>query len=922
MPKLIDIDKICEDLPEVTNLKITKKNKFTRDGLFSEQIFGPIKNYTCQCNEYHGVSRKGTICEKCGVEIANSDERRKRFAKITLPIPVVNPIFYDLLVAAAGRKVKKMLDSLMTDQTSALFFREDSAGNKEAVIRKVEDIEDTDDYYEGLDAIQKLVDFLVENIDNESDKRWDIIKKNHDKLFIHNVLVLPADLRPASKSIEKDNRTTDTINSHYSQILDKKNTMSGTVYDLKLRNTQLKETFYSYFRYLQDQVNGLYDYILKKLAKKNGLIRGNILGKRVDFSGRSVIIPSVNIEIDECVLPYKMVLELFRIQLANKLIESHHAVDIVDAQLIIDQCIETGNPCLLKLCKKITVDEFCILNRQPTLHRLGLIAFKIKVELENVVKIHPLVCEGFNADFDGDTMAVYIPITKEGKEEVKERMLATKNLINPNNGRLSMTPNQDIIFGIYALSKNLVKSNDADKETEFKGVKMTRGMQVINKCFPEDYPPVTGIIDKKRLISILKDISSKYSTEEIAKTLNLIKFAGFLYSTYFGITMSLFGFFVTKAEKFKDEIYSDKDISKQLAKINSQEVKDFLRINFAYADIIDSGSRGSWDQVNQMIFSRGFISNFEGQILSTPIKNSLIHGLTPDEFFNSTYGCRKGLLDVALNTGKSGYLSRKLVFSCANLQLGDENDCGTEDLLEVFVKDEKKGEMLIGKYFKEKPDDKNEQLKLFSESDIPKYVNKIIFVRSPIFCRNPEICKTCYGDFYKVVDTKYIGVVAAQALGEANTQLVLRTFHTSGVAMIDNKKSSSKKKDKTDFVQKDIVANLSVVNEKLHSIPKNTDVSDLVSSIFDIYNLSRSIMHVHFECIVAQLMWYNDTKWRLLKDRHKHSPHYYSIQSVPSQESWLLGLAFSDPKKHIIKGLTRTGRYSGIMDKILLGDKM
>ena len=310
--------------------------------------------------------------------------------------------------------------------------------------------------------------------------------------------------------------------------------------------------------------------------------------------------------------------------------------------------------------------------------------------------------------------------------------------------------------------------------------------------------------------------------------------------------------------------------------------------------MVESGARGSWDQVKQIILTRGFISNFKGQILSIPIKHSLLEGLDQAEFFNSTYGCRKGLLDVALNTGASGYLSRKLIFACANLQIGDLEDCGTTDLLEVHVKDEKKAKMLIHRYY-----DNNGKLEKITSENCLTFSNKVIYIRSPIFCKSPKVCRTCYGDLYKVLNSRFIGVIAAQSLGECNTQLVLRTFHTSGVAHV---KEGEQEVDDEAVRQMDIIGDLATASKLLHRF-NNKSYIEIVSDLFDVYNTNRSIHHVHFECVVSQLMWKGTRKWRLLENRQNISPEYHSVQKVPSYESWLLGLAFSRPKQHILKGI-------------------
>jgi hypothetical protein len=361
------------------------------------------------------------------------------------------------------------------------------------------------------------------------------------------------------------------------------------------------------------------------------------------------------------------------------------------------------------------------------------------------------------------------------------------------------------------------------------------------------------------------------------------------------------------AEEIKNDIYKLDNIQEQLSLISSKKTEELMRNNFKYSYLVDSGARGKWDQVRQIILTRGYISNFNGNILPTPIKHSLIEGLNQEEFFNSTYGCRKGLLDVALNTGNSGYLSRKLIYTCVNLLVSDNvDDCGTTDYLDVMVHNDKKGRMLVGRYYLGSAG--LEEITIYTYKSL---VGKLIKLRSPILCKNEEICHKCYGNLYKDLHSKFIGIIAAQSLGEKSTQLILRTFHTSGVAKVSE--------DQTDMKQSDIISDLSSVSRALHNKEKK-NYKELVDELFNLFSESGSIHHVHFECVVSQMMWKGYRKWRLLANREKYSPDYYSIQSVPEKESWILGLAFSNPKSHILKGILQQGNYKGIFDKIMLGE--
>jgi len=308
MPKILDYEKFCENLEEVTSLKTIGKRKFHPQGLFSEQIFGPVKNYTCQCGTYYGISKSGGKCEICGVDITNSDERRKRFAKIVLPMKVVNPLFYDLLVDIGGKSIKSVLDDLMRMDKSVLYMD----GDSHVVTTTPEALPPGTQTWERTEAIEKLVSDTANMMADEGIEEWKLVRDNLHSLFLTQIIVLPPDLRPTSKS-GGNRQLMDKINRYYIQILTKKEIMKDTTLNIRTN----KNLYYTYFKQLQSVVNELYDQILAKMAKKEGLIRGNILGKRIDFSGRAVICPDPTLSLDECVLPYLMILEIFKLPIAK-----------------------------------------------------------------------------------------------------------------------------------------------------------------------------------------------------------------------------------------------------------------------------------------------------------------------------------------------------------------------------------------------------------------------------------------------------------------------------------------------------------------------------------------------------------------------------------------------------------------------------
>lgn len=903
MPKLINIDKWCENLPEVTSPIIFSKKKYNEHSLFSEQIFGPITNYTCQCGITYGLSRKGHVCNVCGVTICNTSARRRNYAKIKLPIAVVNPIFRDLLFVIGGKYVKDIVESI-TNREDLIIFKK--IGAKSYNIEKItEPIPHNSTIYDRVDGLKEIIlDIATKKM--EKNKDWNIVIDNIDSLIMKNVIVIPADLRPAGKSNNKAKYNVDELNRYYISILNKKEIINDIIVDIN-RNRSL---YFHHYKQLQKDVDEIYNNIQKRLSKKKGLIRGNILGKRIDFSGRAVIVPEPTLELDQCQLPYIMLLELYKLDIGRKLIETGKFKLINMAISYIDECIAMKNKKLVPLVEEVIKEEYCLLNRQPTLHRLSILGFKILMTLDNVIKIHPLVCSPYNADFDGDQMAVYIPLGKEAKEEVRTKFLVTNNLANPTDTSLSCKPNQDIVMGIYLLTTGQIDEY-SDLVKNENGKEINSGLILFNSILPTGFRFIDYPVGSKQLVQILTEIRNIYGNEITKNVLDEVKRLGFRFSTSYGITMSLDHMVVKESKKIVSKIFDDKKEANQMLKEYSDDnIKKILQKSFEYSYIIDSGARGSWDQVKQVVLARGFISDFNGNIHLEPIKHSLIDGLNPREFFLSCYGARKGLLDIALNTGESGYMTRKLIFTCANLELGEIEDCGCNDFLKVNVDNKNIAKGLLFRYYLDK---ETQSLKEITIDNYLDLVGQEIQLRSPIYCKSKQICKTCYGKLYTYLNSKYIGIIASQCLGECNTQLVLRTFHSSGIAKISKEE---------DLVQCDIIGDLSHIRSILHKFDDSCNCHDIVRELFDIYSTGRSIHMIHFECVVCQLMWNKNNKWRLTKDRESKEIQFHSISNVPSMESWIHGLAFSKPKYHIIKGLLDKGKYEGTFDKIIGGEKV
>jgi len=905
---LFDTDEFCTTLKPVTSVKIYSKKGFHPDGLFSEKIFGPVRTGTCGCGQYYGRSKFGETCNQCGVEITHSSIRRKRFAKIKLPFPIINPMMF-YLVAKVG---KKTFETIMLDliNNELVTYYYDLTKNK--YIKVAQDPENPGEvsYPEGVEVFSGhngIFEIVKKEAlkNKDSNPGWKFIHDNIGKFYMNNVIIPPPEFRPVSKS--RDVQMRDEINMFYMTILNFTLTMHIEDFDSATHD----EIMSINFKNLQKHVFTLYEYIFEKFSKKEGLIRGFILGKRIDFSGRAVIAPDPTLNLDECSVPYCMILELFKLDIINILLEKRMFKRYDPALNYVDECIKLQDYSLLDVAKKVTESRYVMLNRQPTLHRLGMLAFKVKINSDYVIKIHPLVCEPFNADFDGDQMAVYISLYPVTIKECEEKLGILSNLISPSTGNLSIGANQDIVLGLYFLTKE-----GSTPEVEFEGIKTTEGRVKFNKIFPPGFAFINTTITKKTLAAVLNIVAKNYPKEVVMHVLDKVKEIGFKETTIRGCTMSLKNMRFDEAREIVSSICDDKtkSINEKHFELQSPEVMNKIRQAFPYSDFIESGSRGSWDQAKQLIFCRGFISNSAGKVVPIPIKSNLIDGLSKSEFFISCYGSRKALLDTALNTGVSGYLTRKLVYCSVNLELDDNlDDCGTSETFNFQIPETSDGyeiklaRSIIGRYNVVHKNGRDVS-ELITDDNYKSFVGKQVRLRSPIFCKSFKLCKKCYGATTKNLHSIYAGIIAAQSLGEVATQLTLRTFHVGGIAQMTKGKEDN---------QQDIISDLTLVKKMLHG-HSSKPFDELILDLFKVYVNHRLLLLVHFECIVSQMMRSGSQRWRVSDKRSLDSYEIVSIENVPAKESFLLALAFNKPYAYIIGGiLGESNSTDGILENIM-----
>ena len=676
-------------------------------------------------------------------------------------------------------------------------------------------------------------------------------------MFTEVLPVLPPDLRPMVQ-LDGGRYASSDLNDLYRRVINRNNRLKYLLEinapDVIVRNEK---------RMLQEAVDALIDNKMRKstttqastggrrllkslsdmLQGKQGRFRQNLLGKRVDYSGRSVIVVGPNLKLDECGVPKKMALELFKPFVIKKLLEKELAFNVRGASRLIEE--ETDE--IWASLEEVVKGKLVLLNRAPTLHRLGVQAFRPMLIEGEAIRLHPLVCTAFNADFDGDQMAIHVPLSEEAQSEARERMLSSVNLLKPSTGDPIMIPTKDIVLGCYYLTKiipgmegenkvfssgedaliayNLNKINlRANIKVRINGqfIETSPGRIIFNEVLPENFEYQNDLMDSKTIKKMINKVIDIYGNDAV-ETLDRIKLLGFKYATRSGITWGMGDLkvpeekpaLIEEAEKKIEEIekYYEKGLLSRDEKANQvievwKKVKTEIEKLVPKAisssspvfSIVDSGSRGSWSQPVQMAGMKGLVANPAGRIIELAIKNSFKEGFDVLEYFISTHGARKGTADTALRTSTSGYLTRRLV-DVAHDVIINEEDCGDKEGLIVYKKDADEinqdfTHKIFGRVSLEKVEDENKEVILKSGQVIDlKTAHKIkdlksvlsLKVRSPLSCKCTRgICQKCYGldlgwkGMIKMGEA--VGVIAAQAIGEPGTQLTMRTFHTGGVA--------------------------------------------------------------------------------------------------------------------------------------------
>ncbi len=833
--------------PETINYRTLRPEK---DGLFCERIFGTTKEWECYCGKFKSIRYRGVICDRCGVEVTHFKVRRERMGHIELASPVSHIWYYRSVPSRMGL----LLDLSIAALRSILYYEKYvviDAGDTE--LKKMQFLSE-EEYMEarerfgmnfsagiGAEAIRTLLETLdldalsaelrakmIEKgskADKRLLKRIEITENFRDSenrpewMILDVIPVIPPELRPMVQ-LDGGRFATSDLNDLYRRVINRNNRlkrlMSLNAPDIIIRNEK---------RMLQEAVDALFDNSKKKrvvkgasnrplkslsdfLKGKQGRFRQNLLGKRVDYSGRSVIVVGPELKMHQCGLPTKMALELFKPFIMKKLVEKDVVYNIKKAKTLVEQ--ET--PEVWAVLDEVVREHPVLLNRAPTLHRLGIQAFEPVLVEGKAIKLHPLVCHAFNADFDGDQMAVHVPLTQAAQIECWTLMLSTNNLLNPANGKPIAFPSQDMVLGINYLTRDRKGApgegkyfGDKDEVIMALGVnavdyqamikvrvdgewlETTPGRLILNEEMPDVLGYVNYSLGDKELRTLVGDCFRDHGSSVTVEMLDGIKNLGFKYATVFGATIGLDDIVVPDEKSEMIEA-----ANKEVAQIQEQYLQGHITQEERYNRVVevwsktnedltnvlmttlkddkagfnpvwmmaDSGARGSRTQIRQLSGMRGLMAKPSGDIIELPIRANFKEGLSIIEFFISTNGARKGLADTALKTADAGYLTRRLVDIAQDVVVNDE-DCGTINGIDIqAIKDgeeivESLSDRIVGRFTLERVKhpitgellaDVNEVI----TEDIAVRIEEVgvekVRIRTVFTCEARHgVCRMCYG---------------------------------------------------------------------------------------------------------------------------------------------------------------------------------
>ncbi|MFH1406906.1 MAG: DNA-directed RNA polymerase subunit beta' [Candidatus Omnitrophota bacterium] len=871
--------------PETINYRTFKPE---RDGLFCERIFGPTRDWECSCGKYKRIKHKGIVCDRCGVEVTVSKVRRDRMGHIGLACPVTHIWFFK----AMPSKIGTLLELNMRELEKVIYYEEYIVIDPGETPLKKKELLNEEKYNEyiekyghkfiakmGAEAVKELLkqvelDDMIKRLNKElrdssseqTHKRVvkqlkivEALKKSGNKpewMCLEILPVIPPDLRPLVP-LDGGRFATSDLNDLYRRVINRNNRLKRLITlkapEIIIRNEK---------RMLQEAVDALFDNgrhgravlgagnrPLKSLADmlkgKQGRFRQNLLGKRVDYSGRSVIVIGPELKLHQCGLPKRMALELFEPFIIRKLRERGFVHTIKSAK----RMVERARTEVWDILDEVIKEHPVLLNRAPTLHRLGIQAFEPVLIEGKSIRIHPLVCTAFNADFDGDQMAVHVPLSVEAQMESRILMLSVNNLFSSANGSPIVTPTQDIVLGLGYLTKERPKQKGEgrvfsdtdevllahqDQESALHAkikvriggqiIETTTGRVIFNKTLPEGYDFVNSALNKEMISNVVSDCYKRYGHKRTVKLLDDLKDLGFEQATLAGISIAVDDLSIPVEKKeilerarqqvqeieqqYQSGIITEGERYNKIIDIWTHATDEISDCVFKHLDafnpvfmMADTGARGSKQQIRQLAGLRGLMAKPSGEIIESPITANFREGLTVLEYFISTHGARKGLADTALKTADSGYLTRRLV-DVAQDVIVTEQDCGTlngiligaiieGDEVVVSLKERIVGrvaldnivDIITDKIIVEAGTEITEEM----ADEIERVGIEKIRIRSVLTCQTKRgTCARCYGRDLatgKLADLgQAVGIIAAQSIGEPGTQLTMRTFHIGGTA--------------------------------------------------------------------------------------------------------------------------------------------
>lgn len=896
--------------PETINYRTFKPDK---DGLFCEKIFGPVKDWECHCGKYKGIRYNGIVCDRCGVEVNQKSLRRERMGHISLSVPVVHiwyfrstPSKISYLLGVTNKELEKIIyyETYVVINPGTTQYKKGELLSEDEFLSTLNNLPEEQEALDDFDPNKficrngaEAVKELLKRVNVEEDvtrlriqlyeetsvqKKTDIIKRlrvlksfqkkedrrqNKPEWMVLDVIpVIPPELRPLVP-LEGGRFATSDLNDLYRRVIIRNNRLKRLI-DIKAPEVILRNEK----RMLQEAVDALLDNSrratavksenrpLKSLSDilkgKQGRFRQNLLGKRVDYSGRAVIVVGPELKLHECGIPKDMALELFKPFVIRRLIDR----DLVKTVKSAKKLIEKRTPEVWEVLENVIDGHPVMLNRAPTLHRLSIQAFQPVLVEGKALRIHPLVCTAFNADFDGDQMAVHVPLSNEAQLEARILMLSSHNLLSPQNGDPIAIANQEIVLGCYYLTK--YRKGDKGEGKAFSSpdevimaynayklglhakikvrygktsIETTTGRVIFNKIVPEGVGYINELLTKKGIVKNISKVFKKVGNVKTVEFLDKLKEIGFTYAMKGGLSVNLDDIqipqaknkiiesaqkkvdaveksrmrgLITEGERYNKVIdiwtHATNEVKSELMTTLKTSVEGFNSLHM----MIDSGARGSQDQVSQLAGMRGLMAKPQksmtgqaGEIIENPIIANFKEGLSILEYFISTHGARKGLADTALKTADAGYLTRKLVDVSQDVIIYDD-DCGTIRGLQVeALKDgedikEPLAERILGRVALHNivdPVSRKTLVKAGQEIDedlaakIAETSISSVEIRSVLTCESRKgICANCYGRNLttgKLVDVgEAVGVIAAQSIGEPGTQLTLRTFHIGGTA--------------------------------------------------------------------------------------------------------------------------------------------